>query len=125
MKGQFDHQRSERAEHEICPDFSRTDSERLAAKQLGVFIDIINETVGDAIADLLATEAILSVMNLSIEGWLQLYTDLPQRQLKVAVRDRTLIQTVDAERRCVAPAHLQDCIDELVSKYPSGRSFVR
>ena len=99
--------------------------ECVAAKQLGVFIDLINETVGDALADLLATEAILSVMNLSVEGWLQLYTDLPQRQLKVAVRDRTLIQTTDAERRCVAPAHLQDCIDELVSKYPSGRSFVR
>lgn len=106
-------------------DTKRTDQEKLAAKQLSLFIDVINETVGDAIADLLATEAILSVMNLSIEGWLQLYTDLPQRQLKVAVRDRTLIQTTDAERRCVAPAHLQDCIDELVSKYPSGRSFVR
>lgn len=64
-------------------------------------------------------------MNLTIQGWLDLYKDLPQRQLKVAVRDRTLIQTTDAERRCIAPAHLQDCIDELVSKYPSGRSFVR
>lgn len=97
----------------------------MAANQLHVFIDIINETVGDAIADLLATEAILSLMNLSIEGWLHLYNDLPQRQLKVAVRDRAMIQTADAERRCTAPAHLQDCIDELVSKYPSGRSFVR
>lgn len=64
-------------------------------------------------------------MNLSIEGWLHLYTDLPQRQLKVAIKDRTLIQTIDAERRCVSPAHLQDCIDEFVSKYPSGRAFVR
>lgn len=104
---------------------SRSEAERLAAKQLRLFIDVINETVGDALADLLATEAILSVMNLTVEGWLNLYHDLPQRQLKVAVRDRTLIQTTDAERRCVAPAHLQDCIDELVSKYPSGRSFVR
>ena len=54
-----------------------------------------------------------------------MYDDLPQRQLKVAVRDRTMIKTKDAERRCVAPAHLQDCIDALVSKYPSGRAFVR
>ncbi|CAF0791967.1 unnamed protein product [Rotaria sp. Silwood1] len=106
-------------------DQSRTDEERLAANQLHVFIDIINETVGDALADLLATEAILCLMNLSIEGWLHLYNDLPQRQLKVAIKDRTMIQTTDAERRCTAPAHLQDCIDELVSKYPSGRSFVR
>ena len=106
-------------------NFRRTEQQRLAAKQLKCFIDIINETVGDAIADLLATEAILAVMNMSILDWMNLYKDLPQRQLKVAVRDRTLIQTTDAERRCVAPAHLQDCIDELVSKFSSGRSFVR
>ncbi|CAF3211590.1 unnamed protein product [Rotaria socialis] len=109
----------------VMEDENRPDDEKLAAKQLHVFIDIINETVGDALADLLATEAILCLMNLSIEGWLDLYHDLPQRQLKVAVKDRTMIQTTDAERRCTAPAHLQDCIDELVSKYPSGRSFVR
>ena len=36
-----------------------------------------------------------------------------------------MIQTTDAERRCTAPAHLQEMIDELVSKYPLGRSFVR
>jgi phosphoacetylglucosamine mutase len=99
--------------------------ERLAANQIRAFINIINETVGDAIADLLATEVILSILHLTVEGWLNLYHDLPQRQLKVAVKDRTMIQTTDAERRCIAPAHLQDCIDELVSKYPLGRAFVR
>jgi len=99
--------------------------ERLAANQIRAFINIINESVGDAIADLLATEVILSLLHLNLEGWLNLYDDLPQRQLKVAVRDRTMIQTTDAERRCIAPAHLQDSIDELVSKYTSGRAFVR
>jgi len=81
--------------------------------------------VGDAIADLLATEVILSILHLTLEGWLNLYDDLPQRQLKVAVRDRTMIETTDAERRCTAPEHLQNRIDELVAKYPSGRAFVR
>jgi phosphoacetylglucosamine mutase len=99
--------------------------EHLAANQIRAFINIINETVGDAIADLLATEVILSLLHLTLDGWLDLYNDLPQRQLKVAVRDRTMIQTTDAERRCIAPAHLQDFIDELVSKYPLGRAFVR
>jgi phosphoacetylglucosamine mutase len=99
--------------------------ERLAANQIRAFINIINETVGDAIADLLATEVILSLLHLNLEGWLNLYHDLPQRQLKVVVRDRTLIQTTDAERRCTAPAHLQDRIDELISKYSLGRAFVR
>ena len=67
--------------------------ERLAANQIRAFINIINETVGDAIADLLAVEVILSVLHLTLEEWLNLYDDLPQRQLKVAVRDRTMIQT--------------------------------
>lgn len=97
----------------------------MAANQIRAFINIINETVGDAIADLLATEVILAILHLDLERWLHLYDDLPQRQLKVAVRDRTMIQTTDAERRCVAPARLQECIDELVAKYPSGRAFVR
>lgn len=105
--------------------FSRTIEERLAANQIRAFINIINETVGDAIADLLATEVILSLLHLNLEGWLNLYEDLPQRQLKVSVKDRTLIKTVDAERRCTAPAHLQERIDGLVSKYPSSRAFVR
>ena len=99
--------------------------ERLAANQIRAFINIINETVGDAIADLLATEVILSLLHLNLQEWLNLYEDLPQRQLKVSVTDRTLIQTTDAERRCVAPAHLQDRIDELVSRYSLGRAFVR
>lgn len=106
-------------------DPERTPEQRLAANQIRAFINIINETVGDAIADLLATEVILSLLHLTLDDWLNLYTDLPQRQLKVAVRDRTMIQTTDAERRCVAPARLQDSIDALVSKYPSGRCFVR
>ncbi|CAF0950497.1 unnamed protein product [Rotaria sordida] len=106
-------------------DPKRTEKERLAANQIRTFINLINETVGDAIADILATEVILFLLNLNLEKWLNFYDDLPQRQLKVAVKDRTMIQTIDAERRCIAPAHLQDRIDELVSKYPSGRAFVR
>ena len=105
--------------------FRRTPEERLAANQIRTFINLINETVGDALADILATEVILSLLHLNLEQWLKLYDDLPQRQLKVAVKDRNMIKTTDAERRCIAPDHLQDRIDKLVSKYPSGRAFVR
>ena len=44
---------------------------------------------------------------------------------QVKVPDRTLISTADAETRAVTPEGLQDVINEIVSKYPSGRSFVR
>ena len=106
-------------------NFSRKIEERAAANQIRVFINLINETVGDAIADLLAVELILSIFHFNLERWLKLYDDLPQRQLKVAVRDRTLITTTDAERRCVTPSGLQDAIDHIVTKYRSARSFVR
>lgn len=106
-------------------NFSRNIEERAAANQIRAFINVINETVGDAIADLLATELILSILHLNLDRWLKLYDDLPQRQLKVVVRDRTMITTTDAERRCVTPRGLQEAIDEIVGKYRSARSFVR
>lgn len=41
------------------------------------------------------------------------------------VKDRQVIKTTDAERVCVKPDGLQDIVNELVSKVPNGRSFVR
>ena len=41
------------------------------------------------------------------------------------VADRTAITTTDAERKAVTPHGLQTSIDELVARFPSGRSFVR
>jgi len=100
--------------------------ERLTAlKRLSVFIDLVNETVGDALADLLIVETILISKKWTIADWDALYCDLPYRQLKVLVKDRTVITTTDAERRCVTPIGLQEKIDALVGKYRSGRAFVR
>lgn len=43
----------------------------------------------------------------------------------MSVADRNVIQTTDAERRCVEPPLLQEAIDSIVKKFPKGRSFVR
>ena len=37
------------------------------------------------------------------QDWDKCYTDLPNRLGKVAVRDRTLVTTMDAERKVVTP----------------------
>ena len=89
--------------------------------------DCINQTVGDAITDLLAVELILAMRNMSIVDWDLLYTDLPSRQLKVTIKDRTVIQTYDAERRVSEPAELQKSLDMLIENlgYKMARSFVR
>ncbi|XP_027783872.2 phosphoacetylglucosamine mutase isoform X2 [Marmota flaviventris] len=80
---------------------------------------------GDAIADMLVIEAILALKNLTIEQWDALYTDLPNRQLKVKVADRKVISTTDAERQAVTPPGLQEAINDLVKKYRLSRAFVR
>ena len=70
-------------------------------------------------------EAILSAKGWNAEDWDKMYTDLPNRQFKVLVKDRNVIKTADAERKCVRPEGMQAKIEELSKSYNNGRSFVR
>lgn len=88
-------------------------------------IDVINETVGDAISDMLLVETILNHKGWDVKDWLGCYEDLPNLQLKVKVQDRNVITTTDAERVCVTPVGLQEAINQAVSNYKRGRSFAR
>ncbi|CAE7093125.1 unnamed protein product [Rhizoctonia solani] len=87
--------------------------------------DLINQTVGDALSDLLLVEVVLAHRLYTPVEWDSLYADLPNRLLKVQVRDRSIFTTEDAERRLATPVGLQKMIDDTVRKYESGRSFVR
>lgn len=95
------------------------------AKTLLNVIDLINETVGDAISDMLLVETILHAKGWDVKEWESTYTELSNLQLKVKVQDRNVITTTDAERICVTPVGLQEGIDKLVANYKRGRSFVR
>ncbi|XP_023248512.1 phosphoacetylglucosamine mutase isoform X2 [Copidosoma floridanum] len=96
-----------------------------SARNLSHVIDVINQTVGDAISDMLVVELILRAKGWDAAAWEKMYQDLPCKQVKVKVQDRNAITTTDAERRCVLPKGLQERIDEIVAKYSKGRSFVR
>ncbi|NXF91740.1 AGM1 mutase, partial [Eubucco bourcierii] len=98
---------------------------REAAKVLENVIDLINQTVGDAVSDMLVVEAILALKGLTVQQWDAIYTDLPNRLLKVQVADRRAVGTADAERRAVSPAGLQQQIDALVQQRRLARAFVR
>lgn len=50
---------------------------------------IFLQTVGDAISDMLVIEAVLAIRGMSVQEWDAIYTDLPNRQLKVKVRTYT------------------------------------
>uniref|UniRef100_A0A8C7IPC8 Phosphoacetylglucosamine mutase n=1 Tax=Oncorhynchus kisutch TaxID=8019 RepID=A0A8C7IPC8_ONCKI len=96
-----------------------------AALLLQNTVNLINQTVGDAISDMLLIEAVLTIRGMTVKQWDAIYTDLPNRQLKVKVADRSVIGTTNAERRTVSPAGLQEAIDSLVNKHRQARSFVR
>ncbi|KAG5724644.1 hypothetical protein E4T56_gene3704 [Termitomyces sp. T112] len=102
-----------------------TPAQSTALKHLVNLTQLINQTVGDALSDMLLVEAVLSHRSYSGEEWDSLYVDLPNRLVKVVVADRHAFRTENAERRLVSPPGLQGKIDELVRRYEGGRSFVR
>jgi phosphoacetylglucosamine mutase len=104
----------------------KTRSGRLALQRLSILPSLVNQAVGDALSDLLLIDAILQLQNMTIEQWdKSMYQDLPSRQAKVKVADRTAIVTNDTETAVVQPALLQTEIDAVVATYPKGRAFVR
>ncbi|XP_077592998.1 phosphoacetylglucosamine mutase [Stigmatopora nigra] len=110
---------------QMSEDVNIDDTRKRAAILLRHTINVINQTVGDAISDMLLVEAILALRGMTVQQWDAIYADLPNRQLKVKVSDRQAVQTTDAERRALSPAGLQDAIDISVGKYKNARSFVR
>lgn len=102
-----------------------TPAQSTALNYLKNLTELINQTVGDAISDMLLVETVLAHRSYSGEEWDSLYVDLPNRLVKVVVADRHAFHTEDAERRLVSPKGLQAKIDDLVKRYDGGRSFVR
>jgi phosphoacetylglucosamine mutase len=102
-----------------------TPAQSTALERLVELTHLINQTVGDALSDMLLVEVVLAHKAYSGVEWDSLYTDLPNRLVKVVVSNRHAFRTENAERRLVSPPGLQAKIDELVRRYEGGRSFVR
>jgi len=56
----------------------------------------------------------------AVAEWAALYADLPSRQLKVKVADRSAVATADAERVCTAPPGLRQAIEAAVAARGGG-----
>lgn len=102
-----------------------TPAQSTALNHLIHLTNVINQTVGDALSDMLLVETVLAHKSYSGLEWDSLYVDLPNRLVKVVVADRAAFKTEDAERRLNSPPGLQAKLDELVRRYEGGRSFVR
>lgn len=64
-------------------------------------------------------------MNLDINGWHRLYDDLPSRQLKIPVKNKSLIICSDDETYVTSPIELQNELNKVMMQYSCGRCFVR
>ncbi|CAL1368315.1 unnamed protein product [Linum trigynum] len=104
---------------------SKGSEQQKAALRLLAVSKLINQAVGDAFSGLLLVEAILIHKGWSICKWNGLYQDLPSRQLKVKVIDRTAVVTENAETIAVKPPGIQEAINAEIAKYPCGRCFIR
>jgi phosphoacetylglucosamine mutase len=100
-------------------------AQHTALATLRALTDLINQTVGDALSDMLLVETILAHKSWTPKEWDLTYTDLPNRLVRVEVGDRNIFKTTDAERKLVEPQGVQKQIDNLVAKFKDGRSFAR
>jgi phosphoacetylglucosamine mutase len=102
-----------------------TPAQSTALNHLINLTQLINQTVGDALSDMLLVETVLAHKSYSGVEWDSLYAELPNRLVKVVVADRHAFRTENAERCLVSPPGLQGKVDDLVRRYEGGRSFVR
>ncbi|KAH9486980.1 Phosphoacetylglucosamine mutase [Psilocybe cubensis] len=116
---------SPKTQEKLAQHEPSTPAQSTALNHLINLTQLINQTVGDALSDMLLVEVVLAHKSYSGVEWNSLYADLPNRLVKVVVSDRNSFKTEDAERRLVNPPGLQAKIDELVQRYEAGRSFVR
>ncbi|KAI1166915.1 phosphoglucomutase/phosphomannomutase domain-containing protein [Nemania serpens] len=96
-----------------------------ALDTLSALADLINQTVGDAISDMLMVEVILAHKAWTMKDWALTYQDLPNRLVRVEVGNKDLFHTTDAERKLSHPYGCQEEIDREVKKYTNARSFAR
>jgi len=83
---------SPEALHNIRSAQSKSPARAVALTQLRSLTDLINQTVGDAISDMLLVEAILTHRHWSPKEWDVAHTDLPNRLVKVVVGDPPGVQ---------------------------------
>ncbi|KAG9241471.1 N-acetylglucosamine-phosphate mutase-like protein [Calycina marina] len=96
-----------------------------ALNTLQALSELINQTVGDALSDMLLVETILAHKVWTPREWDTTYIDLPNRLVRVEVNDRNIFKTTNAERKLVEPHGTQQQLDSLVAKFKDGRSFAR
>ena len=119
---------SDHALHQFVHHEPMSPAQKAALGSLQALSELINQTVGDALSDLLLVQVILAHKGHKGWGpqeWDSTYTDMPNLLVRVEVPDRNIFTTTDAERKLVTPKGAQEQINEAVGKYRRGRAFAR
>ena len=69
---------------------SRHNRANIALRRLRTLPALVNQSVGDAMSDMLLVDAILFLRGWDLSTWAKLYTDMPSKQAKVKVSDSKL-----------------------------------
>jgi phosphoacetylglucosamine mutase len=100
-------------------------ADTVEAKKIAGILKLSNQTVGDAIANLLVIESILQDLDMSIQDFNNIYDENPSRMYKAIVKDRTKFKVIWDESRLTSPEALQEFIDAQVGSVNEGKAFVR
>ena len=87
--------------------------------------DRYNQAVGDATCDALFVESVLAIKGWSVNDWDLIYQDLPSRQTKVKVQDRTVVVPLADETAVVEPVALKDAIAAAVQSVDAENGRAR
>ncbi|KAG4304403.1 hypothetical protein PORY_002113 [Pneumocystis oryctolagi] len=88
-------------------------------------INLVNQTVGDALSNMLLIEVILVHKNWNIQDWDNIYISLPSKIINVVTKNKELYKTIDSSYKLIKPEGMQEKINILSAKYKEGRAFVR
>lgn len=68
--------------------------ELTAINYLKELINLVNQTIGDSLSNMLLVEVILAYKNWNIEKWDNIYTDFPSRMINVTTKNKELYETI-------------------------------
>ncbi|XP_052821818.1 phosphoacetylglucosamine mutase [Octopus bimaculoides] len=102
-----------------------SEEKQSAAQRLCTLIDLINQTVGDSISDMLLIETILHSLGWNTVKWDAIYKEKPSVLKQIKVKDKLVFKTTYDEQKLTQPLDLQNAIDQLCAAVCGGRAFVR
>lgn len=97
----------------------------VSVSSIKLFLSLINQTVGDALSDMLCCLIALQLLGIDLVEWHHMYRDIPSKQLKVAVRDKSSVRCSEDETYLVNPVELQADLQSAMDSVSEGRCFVR